>query len=127
MSRRHELIRDAYDALGRGELAPWVALLDRGVVWRGVAQPDDGEVPTCGARREVLGRLANVYEQGRRFEAFEFVDDGDAVVVGLRVSQPDWSGNADVYKRFRFSPDADIVVGIEDCTDRDSAVSMTSR
>ena len=123
MGRRDELIRDAYAALGRGELAPWIELLDRGVVWQGVGQPDDDEVPTCGARREVIGRLANVYAQGRRFEPLEFVDDGDTVIVGLRVSQPDWSGSADIYKRFTFSPGTDVVIRMQDCTDRDAATS----
>ena len=127
VSRRHELIRDAYRALGLGELDPWIHLLDRAVVWQGVGQPDEDEGPTCGARREVIGRLASVYEQGRRFETFEFVDDGDTVVVGLRVSQPDWLGSADIYKRFTFSPGADIVIRMQDCTDRDAAVSMTHR
>ena len=126
MSRRHELIRDAYAALGRGELAPWMQLLDRAAVWRGVGQSDDDEVPTCGARREVIGRLANVYEQGRRFETFEFVDDGDTVVVGLRVSQPDWLGSADIYKRFTFSPGTDMVIRMQDCTDRDDGLSAAA-
>jgi hypothetical protein len=70
-----------------------------------------------------VGRLANLYEQGRRFEAFEFVDQGDAVIVGLRVSQPDWSGSVEVFKRFTFRRDGDVVIGMQDCTDRDDALS----
>jgi hypothetical protein len=46
LSRRHELIQTAYEALGRGELAPWMDLLDRAVVWRAVDQPDVGPAPT---------------------------------------------------------------------------------
>ena len=40
------MIRDAYDALGRGELAPWVALLDRAAVWRAVDEPEVQQTPT---------------------------------------------------------------------------------
>ena len=46
MERRHVIIRDAYDALGRGELAPWISLLDRGVVWRTVAEDGVEPAPT---------------------------------------------------------------------------------
>jgi hypothetical protein len=40
------MIRDAYDALGRGELAPWIGLLDRAVVWRAVDRDEVEEAPT---------------------------------------------------------------------------------
>ena len=56
---------------------------------------------------------------------FEFVDQDDAVVVGLRVSQPDWSGSVEVFKRFTFRPGADVVIQMQDCTDRDDALSAT--
>ena len=56
---------------------------------------------------------------------FELVDQGDAVVVGLRVSQPDWSGSVEVFKRFTFRPGADVVVRMQDCTDRDDALSAS--
>jgi hypothetical protein len=72
-----------------------------------------------------VDRLANLYEQGRRFEVFELVDNGDAVVAGLRVSQPDWSGSVDVFKRFTFRQGTDVVVHMEDCTDRDDALGRS--
>jgi hypothetical protein len=58
---------------------------------------------------------------------FEFVDQGDDTVVGLRVSQPDWSGSIEVFKRFSFRPGTDAVIGMQDCTDRDGALSATGR
>ena len=45
-ARRHAMIRDAYHALGRGELAPWMGLLDRAVVWRAVDEADVEQTPT---------------------------------------------------------------------------------
>ena len=56
---------------------------------------------------------------------FELVDRGDAVVVGLRISQPDWSGTVEVFKVFTFRHGADVVIGMQDCTDRDDALSAT--
>jgi hypothetical protein len=70
-----------------------------------------------------VGRLANLYEQGRRFEVVEAVDQGDSVVVGLRVSQPDWSGTVEVFKRLTFRPGTGTVVLMQDCADRDAALS----
>jgi len=40
------MIRDAYDALGRGELAPWIELLDPAVVWRAVDRAEGDDAPT---------------------------------------------------------------------------------
>jgi hypothetical protein len=54
---------------------------------------------------------------------FETVDQGDTVIVGLRVTQPDWSGSVDVFKRFTFRHDGDLVIGMQDCADRDDALS----
>jgi len=54
---------------------------------------------------------------------FEVVDGGDAVVVGLRISQPEWSGSVEAHKVFTFRPGADVVVGMQDCIDREDALS----
>ena len=54
---------------------------------------------------------------------FEFLDQGDAVVAGLRVSQPDWPASVEAFKRFTFRAGSDVVVRMQDCTDRDDALS----
>jgi ketosteroid isomerase-like protein len=46
MSERPARLRQAYDALGRGDLDPWRRLLDPGVVWRAADRPDVPETPT---------------------------------------------------------------------------------
>ena len=46
MSGRSERLREAYAALGRGDLGPWTRLLDPGVVWRAAERPDLPETPT---------------------------------------------------------------------------------
>jgi ketosteroid isomerase-like protein len=40
------MIRDAYAALGRGDLAPWMGLLDRAAVWRAVDEAAVEQAPS---------------------------------------------------------------------------------
>jgi len=56
---------------------------------------------------------------------FECIDQGDDVVVGLRIAQPDWPGNVEVFKRFTFRPGSEVVIRMQDCIDRDDALSAT--
>jgi ketosteroid isomerase-like protein len=46
MSGRPAQLREAYEALGRGDLDPWMRLLDPKVVWRAVDVPDVPDTPT---------------------------------------------------------------------------------
>jgi ketosteroid isomerase-like protein len=46
MSEHPAQLREAYQALGRGDLDPWMRLLDPRVVWRAVDQPDVPDTPT---------------------------------------------------------------------------------
>jgi hypothetical protein len=46
MSDRPARLREAYHALGRGDLGPWTRLLDPGVLWRAADRPDLPETPT---------------------------------------------------------------------------------
>jgi hypothetical protein len=46
MSDRPAQLRDAYQALGRGDLDPWVTLLDPRVVWRASDQAGVPDTPT---------------------------------------------------------------------------------
>jgi hypothetical protein len=46
MSERPAQLREAYRALGRGNLDPWIRLLDPGVIWRATDRPDLPGAPT---------------------------------------------------------------------------------
>jgi ketosteroid isomerase-like protein len=46
MSERADRLREAYQALGRGDLDPWMKLLDPRVVWRAVDLPEVPDTPT---------------------------------------------------------------------------------
>lgn len=71
-----------------------------------------------------MNRLSALYENGRRFEVIEAVERGSAVGLGLRVSEPGWSGTADVFKVFTFDVTGGRVVGMQDCDSRRSALAM---
>ena len=46
MTERPERLRQAYDALGRGDLDPWNRLLDPRVIWRAADTSEGWETPT---------------------------------------------------------------------------------
>jgi hypothetical protein len=46
MTERPERLRQAYDALGRGDLDPWNRLLDPRVIWRAADTSEGPETPT---------------------------------------------------------------------------------
>jgi len=60
---------------------------------------------------------------GRRFEPQEFVEGGRRVAVGIAVTDPHWSGTAEVYKVFTFAEGDEEIVLLEDMPDRDAAVA----
>ena len=46
MSERPARVREAYQSLGRGDVDPWMRLLDPRVVWRATDHPDVPDTPT---------------------------------------------------------------------------------
>jgi hypothetical protein len=65
-----------------------------------------------------------LHENGRRFQVSEAVEWGAAVALGLAISQPDWSATVEVFKVFTFGAAGDIVVRMQDCDSRESALAM---
>jgi uncharacterized protein len=78
-----EIVRQGYDAFGRGDINALLALVDENVEW---ITPGPSEIPTAGTRRgrqavgEFFKTLNETFEIAR-FEAREFVAQGDRVVV----------------------------------------------
>jgi uncharacterized protein len=85
MSEQNNLgvVRMGYDAFSRGDIDALLALLDENVEW---ITPGPSEIPTAGTRRgrqavgEFFKTLSETFEI-TRFEAREFVAQGDRVVV----------------------------------------------
>jgi ketosteroid isomerase-like protein len=78
-----ELVRQGYEAFGRGDIDGLLNLLDENVEWVSPGPPD---LPTAGTRRgrqqiaEFFRILNDVFEI-QRFEPKTFVAQGDRVVV----------------------------------------------
>jgi hypothetical protein len=70
-----------------------------------------------------VDRLSTLYQNGRRFLVGEEVERGANVALGLAISQPDWSGPAEVFKVFTFG-EGDKVVRMQDCGSRETALAM---
>ncbi len=71
-----------------------------------------------------MDRLSIHHENGRRFEVSEEVERGADVVLGLMISQPDWSGTAEVFKVFTCGAAGDKVVRMQDCDSREAALAI---
>jgi hypothetical protein len=65
-----------------------------------------------------------LYENGRRFQVSEEIEQGVAVALGLAISEPGWPQTVEVFKVFTFGASGDKVVGMQDCASRQSALAM---
>ena len=78
-----EIVRQGYEAFGRGDIDTLLSLLDENIEW---VSPGPPELPTAGTRRgrqqvaEYFKTLNEVFEI-QRFEPKTFISDGDRVVV----------------------------------------------
>ncbi len=80
-------VKDAYGAFGRGDIAAVMETLSDDIEW---IIPGPSEIPTSGTQRGKqavqtwFGTLAQTIAY-QRFEPYEFIADGDKVVVLLHV------------------------------------------
>jgi uncharacterized protein len=78
-----DIVRQGYDAFGRGDIQGLLNLMDPQVTW---TTPGPADMPTAGTRRghqavgEFFAALASTVEI-TRFEAQDFLAQGDKVVV----------------------------------------------
>jgi len=82
-ARNTQVVRDAYEAFGRGDIPALLALLDRSIEWTAVV---GSRTPTSGTRYGPDG-VATFFQQlaasidFKRFEPREFIAQGDKVVT----------------------------------------------
>jgi len=87
MSEQNEsLVRAAYEAYGRGDIAGMLDIIDPDLEWTyldpSVADP---EPQTCRGRDELRWALERQAEHGLRSEVTELASSGDKVMVVLRT------------------------------------------
>jgi ketosteroid isomerase-like protein len=122
MSDRQQRIRDAFVAYDRGDLDDIRALFAPDAQW--VAIPSGDEIAACHGSREIVGRLEQVRERGRRFTLGRMIEDRDRVAVEWTIADPSWSDPVQVFKVFAFAPGGDVVVRLNDCVDESYALQV---
>jgi uncharacterized protein len=94
-----QLVKDAYAAFKRGDIATLLNMVDENVEWQGVIGTE-GVLPQAGVRhgRAAVGDFFKLVAETTDFTAFEpreFVAQGDQVVaVGTYAARMKPSGNA---------------------------------
>jgi len=122
---RQELIRQAFTALDRGDIAPFKDLLDPDATW--VAIPhggEEGETPACTSRAAILDRLERLGRSGRRFQLGKLIEDRDRIAVEVTVLAPEWSGPVTLFRVFTFATGGNAVVRLNDCLDESYALQV---
>ncbi|MEO7117480.1 MAG: nuclear transport factor 2 family protein [Candidatus Limnocylindrales bacterium] len=114
---RRATLQAAFDAR---DLERLVAMMDDGVVWRGVPMGD--EVPHCHDRREVHDMLDAYQAQGGDAHPLVIASSGDSVAVDTRARLADRDG--ELYQVYTFR--GPRIALIQDYWDRESALASLS-
>jgi ketosteroid isomerase-like protein len=123
-----ELIRRAYDAYARGDLAVMLEVVDPDLEWTYLDPGlEDPQPQICHGRHELEAALARQAERGLRAQLEEAVGHGDRVMVVVRTP------GVDAY-RVRQADDRNFdvftvrdgrVVALRACRDRQEALRLT--
>src|SRR6266496_3684723 len=83
MSEQNELlVRDAYDAFSRGDIATMLDIVDPGLEWTYLdPSSEDPEPQTCHGRGQLQWALEGQAERGLHSEVEEIAACGDKVMV----------------------------------------------
>jgi ketosteroid isomerase-like protein len=93
MADRVELIRQAFVALDRGDVALLRTLFDPDAKWIGVPQRgEQDETPSCPNRAAIVDLLERHHANGRAFQLGKAIEEGDRVAVEVTILAPEWSG-----------------------------------
>jgi uncharacterized protein len=87
MSEQNEaLVRAAYEAYGRGDLAGMLEIIDPDLEWTYLDPSlEDPEPQTCHGRQELQWALQGQANRGLRSELAEVASSGDKVMVVVRT------------------------------------------
>jgi len=123
-----ELIRRAYDAYARGDLAAMLEVVDPGLEWTYLDPTlEDPQPQVCHGRHELESALARQARRGLRAQLEEAVGHGDRVMVAVRTPgidahrvRPANDRNYDV-----FTVRDGRIVALHACHDRQEALRLT--
>ena len=127
MNENETLIRTAYDAYSRGDIAAMRQMVDAELEWTyldpSVADP---QPQVCHGRGELEAALLRQTERGLTSRLEEVIANGDRVVVGVRTPGIDafraWSAQDRNYDVFTVRDGR--VVAMRACRNRDEALAI---
>jgi ketosteroid isomerase-like protein len=91
-----EIVKAAIDAANRQNFDAWLAHLDRGVVWWGLAdEPDPGPFQGHEGVLKLTARWLDLLPD-LRFEVKEYIDVGECVILPVRICGHAAGSDADV-------------------------------
>jgi ketosteroid isomerase-like protein len=121
------LIRDAYEAYARGDIATLLDAVDPDLEWTYLDPSQSDPLPqTCHGRKEFEHGLRRQASRGLRSQIEEVVAQGDKVLVTVRTPGAD---------QFRARPTGDLnfdvitvrdgrIVALRACRDREQALAL---
>jgi ketosteroid isomerase-like protein len=121
-----ELIRIAYEAYARGDLATMLEVVDSDLEWTYLDPSlENPEPQVCHGRDEFEAALRHRAEQGLMSELEEVLENGDRVMVVTRTPGIDAHRvrQADDRNFTVFTVREGRIVALRDCRDRDEALA----
>lgn len=124
-----DLIRRAYEAYSRGDMATMLRFVDPDLEWTYVDPAmEEPEPRTCHGRDELETALERQAERGLKAELEEVVANGDRVMVVVRTPGVDSLRvrKADDRSFAVFTVREGRIVALRDCRDREEALAAAS-
>lgn len=123
-NKNEELIRTAYEAYSRGDLAAMLQLIDPDLEWTYLDPSfEDPEPQVCHGRHELVTALQRQAEHHLKADLEEVAARGDQVMVAVRTSGIDAFRvrKADDRNYAVFTVREGKIVALRDCRDRQEA------
>lgn len=124
-----DLIRSAYAAYSRGDMATMLASVDPNLEWTFLDPTlEDPQPQVCHGRDELETALARQAKLGLKAELEEVTAHGDRVMVVVRIPGVDTfrMRKADDRNYAVFTVRHGRIVALRDCRDRDEAVAVAA-
>ena len=123
-----EIARRATDTFNRRGIDAWLAQVDADIVWYGMAdEPDPGPFRGREAIRALAARWMDLFSD-LRFEAKEYIDVGDYVLVPLRVvgRMPDSDAEVAIDEVFVNKFKNGRIVEVRECHTKEEALETVA-
>ena len=125
--RNETLVREAYEAYGRGDVARMLEFVDPELEWTYLNPAFENPEPqTCHGRDQLQRALERQAGQGLAAQIEEILASGDKVMVGIRTPGIDGARVRQAGDRnyLDLNVDKQRITAVRACRDRDEARSL---